>query len=153
LSYRLLVERFYKVWFNGNIMDDCVFCKIVKGLKDEDKVWEDDEFLAILDINPYARGHVMVIPKEHFRWVWDIDDEKYSRYMLVVKKIAGFLREAFGTDCVQEIIAGFGVAHSHIHLLPRTKDDGLEEIPHSLIEPKLTEEEMREIFDKIRAVV
>jgi len=134
-------------------MDDCVFCKIVKGLKDEDKIWEDDEFLAILDINPCARGHVMVIPKEHFRWVWDIDDEKYSRYMLVVKKVAGFLREAFGTDCVQSAIVGMDVSHAHVHLLPRVEGDGFKGIPVTPIEPKPTAEEMKEIFDKIRAVV
>jgi histidine triad (HIT) family protein len=133
--------------------DDCVFCKIVKGEIPSDILWEDEYHIAILDINPYAKGHVMIIPREHSRWVWDIDDEKYSKYMLAVKRVAGILRKAFGTDSVQEVIAGFGVAHVHIHLLPRTIDDGLNEIPNKPLEPKLSKKEIREISDKIKAVV
>ena len=131
--------------------DDCVFCRIVAGIKKEDLIWEDDEFVAILDINPCARGHLMVIPKEHFRWVWDMDRDKYLRYMDRVYFLAGVLREAFGTDCVQAAIAGMDVPHSHIHLLPRVDGDGLGGIPVTPIKPKPTGEEMKEIAEKIRA--
>jgi len=134
-------------------MEDCVFCKIASGEIPSDFLWEDENFFAILDINPYAKGHVMVIPKKHSRWVWNIKDKEYSDYMIAVKKMAGFLREAFGTDCVQEIIAGLGVPHSHIHLLPRFDGDGLGEIPHKPLYPKLTKDEIKEIGDKIKSVI
>jgi len=132
--------------------DDCIFCKIVKGDISAEFIWQDEDHIAIMDINPYARGHVMVIPKEHSRWVWDIEDEKYSKYMLAVKKTAKILGKAFDTDCVQEVIAGFGVPHTHIHLFPRTGEDGLDEIPHGPLEPKLTDVERKEIFEKIKVV-
>jgi histidine triad (HIT) family protein len=148
-----MVERFYKVWFMGYVMEECVFCKIVAGEISADKVWEDDNHVAILDINPYVKGHVMIIPKEHSRWVWDIEDEAYCEYMIAVKKVALILKKAFDTDSIQEVIAGFGVAHTHIHLLPRTKDDGLGEILNKPLENKLTDEEMKEIFDKIKRAV
>lgn len=135
------------------MVDDCVFCKIVAGIKEEDKIWENEGHIAILDINPCARGHVMIIPKEHSRWVWDIEDDKYSDYMLAVKKVAGFLREAFGTDCVQSAIVGMDVSHAHVHLLPRVDDDGFEGIPIIPLKPKPSVEEMKEIFDKIKAVI
>lgn len=133
--------------------DDCVFCKIVKGIKEEDKIWEDDEFLAILDINPCARGHVMVIPKKHSRWVWDMEGDEYLRYMDKVRYLAGVLRKAFGTDCVQSAIIGMDVSHAHVHLLPRVDGDGFAGIPIVPMKPKPSVEEMKEIFDKIKTVV
>lgn len=147
------MERFINLGLLFFIMDDCVFCKIVAEIKEEDVIWEDENHVALLDINPCARGHVMVIPKEHSRWVWDIEDDKYSDYMLAVKKVAGILRNAFGTDCVQSAIVGMDVSHAHVHLLPRVEGDGFKGIPVTPIEPKPTAEEMKEIFDKIRAVV
>jgi len=127
-----------------------VFCRIVAGIKEEDKVWEDEEFLAVLDVNPCARGHLLVIPKKHSRWVWDIDREEYLRYMDKIRYLAGVLRKAFDTDCVQMAIAGMDVSHSHIHLFPRVEGDELGGIPVTPMEPKLSGEEMGEIRDKIK---
>ena len=131
-------------------MKDCVFCGIVAGVKNGEKVWEDEEFLAVLDINPCARGHLLVIPKKHYRWVWDMEKEEYLRYMEKVRYLANVLRKAFGTGCVQEAIVGVDVIHSHVHLLPRVDGDGLGGLPVSPMTPKLSEEEMREIRDKIK---
>ena len=130
-------------------MEDCVFCKIVKGELPCHKIWEDEKHLAFLDINPYAKGHIVIIPKKHSRWVWDAEDKEYSEYMLAVKTVAGILRRAFDTESVQEIIAGFGVAHTHVHLLPRVENDGLGEIPHTPLNPQLSNEEMVGVRDKI----
>ena len=131
-------------------MDDCVFCRIVGGVKEEDVVWEDDEFLAILDINPCARGHLMVIPKVHSRWVWDMGDEEYLRYMGRVRFLANVLRKAFGTDCVQSAIVGMDVAHAHVHLYPLVEGGEFKGIPVAPIEPKPSEEEMVKIREKIK---
>lgn len=131
-------------------MEDCIFCKIVKGIKEDEKIYEDKEFVAFLDINPCARGHLMLVPKEHYRWVWDIPNDVYTQYLLKIKELAKVLMKAFNTDCVQEAIAGMDVDHAHIHLLPRLKNDGLGGLPVNPLDPKPSEEEMKEIAEKIR---
>ncbi len=131
-------------------MEDCIFCKIVNGIKQEDKIYEDEEFVAFLDINPCAKGHLILVPKKHYRWVWDIPDDIYNRYLLKIKELAKILMKAFDTDCIQEAIVGIDVEHAHIHLLPRTKDDGLGGLPITPLDPKPSEEEMKEISEKIK---
>jgi histidine triad (HIT) family protein len=130
--------------------NDCIFCKIVNGELPSVKVWEDKNFIALLDIHPYAKGHLLVIPKEHSTWVWDISDRNYLEYMKIVKYLANILRKVFDTEWVEEVIAGVGVSHSHIHLLPRHKNDGLGEIPTKPLNPRLSEKEINEISEKIR---
>ncbi len=130
--------------------ETCVFCKIVKGEIPAFKVYESEKALAFLDITPYGKGHTLIIPKKHSRWIWDMPQEEYSNFMLEIKKVAETLKKAFKTDCVQQVIAGFGVPHTHIHLFPRTKDDGLSEIPKKPISPKPSEQEMQEIAEKIK---
>jgi len=131
--------------------EDCVFCKIVKGIKEEDKIYEDEEFVAFLDINPCAKGHLMLVPKTHYRWVWDLPDALYTRYLLKIKELAKVLMKVFNTDCVQEAIVGVDVEHAHIHLLPRTKEDGLGGLPTTPLDPKPSEKEMKKIAEKIKS--
>jgi len=100
-------------------MIDCIFCKIVRGEIPAHKLYEDDEFLAFLDINPTSPGHVQVIPKEHFRWVWDLPNT--GRYFEVVTKIAKAQQKAFNTDWILSKIVGDEVPHAHIWVFP-TKD-------------------------------
>jgi histidine triad (HIT) family protein len=130
--------------------ENCIFCKIVKGEIPAVKIWEDERHIAVLDINPYCVGHMLIIPKEHSRWVWDINNKDYIEYMKVVKSLANVLRKVFDTKWVEEVIAGMGVSHSHIHLLPRQENDKLGEIPTKPLNPKLSEKEIKEIAEKIR---
>jgi len=130
---------------------DCIFCKIANGEIEDFVFWENENAVAVLDINPFIKGHVLVIPKEHSRWVWDIDDKKYYDLMMSVKKVAELLKNAFNVDCVQEFIVGMEVPHVHIHLLPRREGDGFDEIPSKRLDPKPSEEEMKEILDKIKS--
>jgi len=67
-------------------MDDCIFCKIVKGEIPAFKVYEDNDFLAFLDINPISVGHTLLIPKKHYRWVYDVPN--FGEYWQVAQKIA-----------------------------------------------------------------
>jgi len=106
--------------------------------------------IAFLDINPYALGHVLVFPKEHSRYVWDISVKEYNTLMERGHYLANVLRKAFDTDWVEEIIAGIGVEHSHVHLLPRKRDDGLGEVPIHPLQNKPSKEEMEKIAEKIR---
>lgn len=103
-------------------MSECVFCKIVKGEIPSLKVYEDDEFLAFLDINPLNKGHTLVIPKEHHRWVWDVRD--VGAYFVVARRVANAQRKAFATDWVVSLVFGDEVPHAHIWLVPRFAGDG-----------------------------
>ena len=97
-------------------MEDCIFCKIVKGEIPSYKVYEDENFFAFIDINPESPGHVQVIPKEHYRWVWDVPNA--GKYFEVAQKIARALQKAFGTDFVLSKIIGDEVFHAHIWIYP-----------------------------------
>lgn len=107
-------------------MTDCLFCKIVAGEIPAHKVYEDDHFLAFLDINPIAVGHVQVIPKTHYRWVWDLPAStdapagtpNIGEYFEIVRKIALAQKKAFGTDFVLSKIVGEEVPHAHIWVYP-----------------------------------
>jgi histidine triad (HIT) family protein len=96
-------------------MQDCVFCKIVAGTIPSTKVYEDEDFLAFMDINPQAPGHVQVIPKKHFRWVWDV--EPIGKYFEVVQKIARAQQKAFH-ESVRSRVMGDEVHHAHVWLFP-----------------------------------
>ena len=102
-------------------MTDCIFCKIVKGEIPSYKVYEDENFLAFLDINPLAPGHVQVIPKQHYRWVWDVQNA--GEYFEVARKIARAQKKAFGVDIVRSQIYGEDVEHAHIWVWPETTGD------------------------------
>jgi histidine triad (HIT) family protein len=128
---------------------DCIFCKIVKGEIPCYKVYEDSSCFAFLDINPFVKGHVLIVPKKHYHWLWDMKDEDYIPLMQTVKLIANKLKLAFNIEWVEEVVAGIGVEHAHVHLLPRRPDDGLPEVPSKPLEPKLSKEEMEELKEKI----
>ncbi|MDQ5948972.1 MAG: histidine triad family protein [Patescibacteria group bacterium] len=97
-------------------MKNCIFCKIINGEIPSHKVYEDDNFFAFLDINPQSPGHVQVIPKEHFRWVWDVPNA--GAYFEVVKKIALAQQKAFDTDWILSKIVGDEIEHAHIWVYP-----------------------------------
>ena len=84
-------------------MDNCVFCKIARGEIEDLRIWEDENYVAFLDINPFVVGHTLVIPKKHTRWIWEIGDTEYLDYMRAVKKIAELLKKTFDTDCANDI--------------------------------------------------
>ena len=97
-------------------MNDCIFCKIVAGELPSYKVYEDDDFLAFLDIYPETPGHVQVIPKTHYRWIWDVPD--IGSYFEVVKKIAKAQQKAFDTDWIIQKSVGDEVFHAHVWVFP-----------------------------------
>ena len=103
--------------------NSCIFCKIVAGEVPAEKVYEDDEFLAFLDIRPLSPGHTLVIPKQHYRWVWDLPADRQvspniGRYFEMVQRIAQALQKSFGTEEVQAKIIGEEVPHAHVWIFP-----------------------------------
>jgi len=97
-------------------MNDCIFCKIVAGEIPAHKVYEDDTYLAFLDIRPLSPGHTLVIPKTHFRWVWDVAD--MDGYFTVVRKVARALQKISGTDEIHMKVIGEEVPHAHVWVFP-----------------------------------
>ncbi len=97
-------------------MDDCIFCNIVRGTIPAHRVYEDDTFLAFLDNSPQTPGHVQVIPKEHYRWVWDVP--QFTEYYTLVRKIAKAQRTAFATEWIISKTVGDEVPHAHVWVFP-----------------------------------
>ena len=102
---------------------DCIFCKIVKGEIPSYKVYEDDKFLAFLDINPLSPGHTQIIPKTHYQFVWDVPNA--GEYFEVAKKIALAQRKAFDKEVIWSRITGEEIPHAHIWIFvdPKTPGD------------------------------
>ena len=95
----------------------CIFCKIVKKEIPAEIVYEDEDFLAFLDVNPRSPGHCQVIPKKHFRWVWQVPN--VGEYFEVVKKIALAQQTAFHQEAIWSRIMGDEIEHAHIWIFPR----------------------------------
>jgi histidine triad (HIT) family protein len=100
-------------------MDNCIFCKIVKGELPSVKIWEDDEFVAILDAFPNTKGTTLLICKEHYdSYVVDMDDDIYTRFLLATKKVSKLLEKGLNVKRVGIVIEGTGINHAHIKLYP-----------------------------------
>ncbi len=95
---------------------NCIFCKIVKKEIPSYVVYEDTNFLAFLSIDPLSPGHTLIIPKDHYRWVWDVPN--VGEYFEVAKKVALAQRKAFNTDFILSKIVGEEVHHAHIWVFP-----------------------------------
>ncbi len=105
-------------------MEDCIFCKIVKGEIPCFKVYEDDRVLAFEDINPIVQGHTLLIPKEHSPNLWEIPDEDLAAVHLASKKIVRAIQSCLNPVGIAALqLNGKGVnqvvMHYHLHLVPR----------------------------------
>ena len=100
-------------------MENCIFCKIVKGEIPCVKIWEDKDFLAILDVFPNTKGMTLVLTKKHFdSYAFDMHDKAYSELMLASKKVAKLLEKGLNVKRVAMVMDGLGVNHVHIKLYP-----------------------------------
>jgi histidine triad (HIT) family protein len=100
-------------------MEECIFCKIAKGEIPTQKTYEDEFVIAFPDIHPKSPGHTLVIPKEHYRWFWQMPDELSDQLFKAAKKIAEQLVKEQQTEYIRLSIMGDEVPHVHIHLLPQ----------------------------------
>jgi histidine triad (HIT) family protein len=110
-------------------MENCIFCKIVRGEFSSKKVYENSRVYAFLDISPVNEYHTLVIPKKHYSNIFDIPEEELKEVIFAVKKICNLYNEKLGIENVQ-IINNSGseaqqdVFHIHFHIIPRKKGDG-----------------------------
>ncbi len=110
-------------------MNDCLFCKIVAGEIPSYKVYEDERFLAFLDINPVNRGHTLIVPKKHSKSLLEMEDNLASEMVILIKTLAKHIKEKLNADGINimsniEAPAGQIIFHTHIHIIPRFKNDG-----------------------------
>ncbi len=129
-------------------MEDCIFCKIVKGEIPSYKVYEDKNFLAFLDIRPLTKGNSLVIPKKHYLWTYNVPN--FGGYFEAAKRVGLAAQKAFGAEWICFLTLGLEVPHAHIRMIPRYKND-LHDVVIDLerIE-KFTEVEMKAIAERIR---
>lgn len=128
-------------------MDDCIFCKIVNGLIPSQKILENDDFLAFLDIRPITDGHTIIIPKKHYRWVYDVVN--FGDYWEFAKEVTSKIQQSLHPEFVSYLTMGNEVPHAHIHLLPRYPNDNLVGLFNDNLRQSKTAAELQTIADKI----
>lgn len=98
---------------------DCIFCKVVTGELPSYKIFEDENFIAILDLCPNTKGMMLVLTKEHYdSYTADMDDDIYTKFFLTAKKISKLIDEKLGVKRTALVMEGMGINHAHIKLYP-----------------------------------
>lgn len=108
-------------------MEDCIFCKIIKGEIPAAKIWEDENYFAFADIAPRKPGHTLVLPKKHISYIFNVDKNLLCGLMEACKPIARALEKVYKPESgrVGIMVAGIEVSHVHIHLIPMDKGKDL----------------------------
>jgi histidine triad (HIT) family protein len=132
-------------------MSDCIFCKIIAGEIPSFKVYEDADFLAILDRFPSSAGHVLVLPKRHAADLFELSEAEAAAVLPLAQKLAKKIKATLGCAGVNIVqnngaAAGQEIFHYHMHIVPRYTNDGLK-ISLGRTEPELTE--LEEIAKKL----
>lgn len=127
--------------------ENCIFCKLAKGEIQTNTLYEDEQFRVILDLSPATKGHALILPKEHYQNIYEMPDKLLSDAIILAKKMAIKMTDAFHADGFNIVqnnneVAGQTVFHFHIHLIPRYENDHQQ---INWVQGKLTEEAAEEI--------
>jgi histidine triad (HIT) family protein len=133
-------------------MNDTIFGKIIRGELPATKVYEDEQFLAFLDINPITKGHILLIPKDQYTWIHEVPNELLAQSFIKAKELIIAMRAGLPCDYVQVGVVGNEVPHFHIHLIPRTFSETVSQTnrPHV---PYENSDEMNSFAEKIRSAI
>ncbi len=109
--------------------EDCIFCKIANGEIPSKTLYEDEEFRVILDLGPAAKGHALILPKDHMENLYELSEEAASKALILARNTAVKMREKLQCDGLNLVqnngeAAGQTVPHFHIHVIPRYAGDG-----------------------------
>ena len=112
-------------------MDDCIFCRIIKGEIPSYTIYQDEKTLAFLDINPNTLGHTLVIPKKHAANITDMNENDVAAVFKTVRKVVNGLQAAINPEGFNLVVnhgevAGQVIHHFHCHVIPRNTGDGIE---------------------------
>lgn len=124
-----------------------IFSKIVRGEIPCYKVAENAEFIAFLDVMPIIKGHTLVVPKTEIDYIFDIEDDHLSKYMVFAKSVAKKMDKVFDCKKIGMTVVGLEVPHAHIHLMPI---NGIADMDFNKPKLKFSPEEMEEIAKSIR---
>lgn len=131
--------------------DNCIFCKIANGEIPSRTIYEDEDFRVIMDLAPATKGHSLILPKEHYKNIYEIADDTAAKVLPLAKKLAALMTEKLGADGFNIVqnnneVAGQTVFHFHVHLIPRYNDDN-----QSLVmkPQEMTDAQLDEIKDRI----
>ncbi|MDR2022052.1 MAG: HIT family protein [Hungatella sp.] len=107
--------------------DSCIFCKIANGVIPSETIYEDDTFRAILDLGPASRGHALILPKQHYKDICELDEETAKKVLPLAAKIGNAMKNSLGCAGFNVVQnngkeAGQTVFHFHVHLIPRYED-------------------------------
>lgn len=134
--------------------NNCIFCKLASGEIASNTIYEDDMFRVILDLSPAAKGHSLIIPKEHYANLFELDEETAGEVLKLARKMAVHMKEVLKCDGFNLLqnngeVAGQTVFHFHMHLIPRYKEDKNDDIlQYSPLELSL--DEMAELRDLLK---
>lgn len=133
--------------------DNCIFCKILNGDIPSRKVFEDDDFCVIMDVDPATKGHCLILPREHYANLLAMPDELAARVLPLAKKVAAHLQETLGCDGINLVqnngeVAGQTVHHFHMHVIPRYQGGNVNDVTWS--HSSFTDEEFDAILKTIR---
>ncbi len=101
-------------------MDTCIFCKIVTGKLPAYKVYENEQFIGFLDIFPRSKGHTLILPKKHYRWVYDVPE--FGAYWETALRVTKGIQKALTPKWVSYMTVGLIAPHAHIHIIPRWEE-------------------------------
>lgn len=131
--------------------ENCIFCKLANGDIPTATLYEDEDFRVILDANPASKGHALILPKEHYANLYELDDALAAKALVLAKKMVTKLTDILGCDGYNVVqnngeTAGQTVFHFHIHLIPRYKDDN---VGLKWNQTELTDEDRDDILSRI----
>jgi len=129
-------------------MEDSIFTRIIKGEIPCHKIYEDEQTIAFLTIQPFAPGHTLVVPKRQVDQIWDLDDDEYEYLMRVVKKLGLHLRTTLAKQRIGIVVKGFEVPHVHVHLVPASRGEHVNFDPAD--PPTASQEALTELAEKLR---
>jgi len=110
----------------------CVFCDIVAGKAEAHRIYEDELSMCILDINPYAKGHCLIIPKRHVTWWHELTDEENTSLFKVAKDVANRMMEKLDPDFIFLWARGTRIPHTHLFVVPTYNNDVLDQFFNAL---------------------
>ncbi len=136
----------------------CIFCQILSGKVPSSKIYEDDKCLAILDINPAAKGHILILPKEHYAIMPQVPVEDIKHFYVVAKYLSQIVLKTLkvgGTNIyvANGIAASQKAQHFMIHIIPRKEGDGLLTVNESLLDPELRKKVKSAIEQKLNELM
>ncbi|MBS3073279.1 HIT family protein [Candidatus Pacearchaeota archaeon] len=148
------LEEFVMSQQNQSHQTQCIFCEIAKGTMNSVKIYEDKDIIAVLEIMPASQGHILVFPKEHKHFIQEVDDKILNKLMNFVKNISPIIIKMLNAEGIsiyipQGQIAGQGIPHFVINIIPRYKEDK-EKIVFDWQREKKENEELEIVAEKLK---